>query len=116
MRGLMEGFVAYLINRRGGAPLTIGGGMLSRSVQNMLLKGLGLTLSMTDVTTTVLHKGLQTAIYYTIDEAGGIGNLTKTLVSKAAHAVQQYWWRPFKQSVDDALYAVVDYAIENPLF
>jgi|GEM_PF-3397804 len=116
IRGLMEGFVAYLINRRGGAPLTIGSGMLSRSVQNMLLKGSGLALSMTDVTTTVLHKGLQTAVYYTIDQSGGLGNLTKTLISKTAHAIQQYWWRPFKQTVNDALYTVVDYAIEHPLF
>src|SRR5258705_89249 len=103
IRGLMEGLVSYLVNRTSGASLTIGGGMLARASQNMLLKDAGLSLSATDATTVLLHKSVQTAAYYVIDEAGGIGNLVKTLVSQAAHTAQHYWWRPFKQSVSDAV-------------
>jgi len=116
IRGLMEGLASYLVNRTSGASLVIGGGMLARASQNMLLKGSGLTLSMTDATTALLHKGVQTAVYYAIDETGGVGNLAKTLLSKAAQTAQQYWWRPFRQSVTDTLGTMVNYALGRPLF
>ncbi len=116
IRGLMEGLVSYLVNRTSGVSVTIGTGFLSRATQNMLLKGSGLWLSLTDVTTIVLHKGVQTAIYYTIDEAGGMGNLAKKFISKVARTAQHYSWQPFKKSVSSMVSTMINYTWGRPLF
>jgi hypothetical protein len=115
LRGLVEGLASYLVNRTSGVAFTLGGGLLARNTQNMLLKGSGLGLSVTDVTTVLLHKGVQSAVYYVIDENGGIGNVTKTLISKVAHTVHQHWWRPFRQSITATLDTMINYALGRPL-
>jgi hypothetical protein len=112
-RGLLEGCACYLINRNGAA-VTIGTGMVSKAVQNMLVAGAGLTLSKTETTTVLIQKSVQTAVYYAIDESGGIGNLTKTLITKTVQAVNQRWWRPFKKYWVDTVDKIADWVIETP--